>query len=222
MADSAALNKPARTGDGGTAETFRLRVEFCKQGRAAMLSHLEVARALERAVRRAGLPYAVSQGFSPHMKISFGLALPVGVGGTHECFDINLTRYIDPDDAARALAQASVPDLAVLSCVSIGPKDPAASAAYPYSTYEVVLDGAADALRVPQNVTVVRKKKERTLEVSDFLVDGLHPQGNVLTFTLQSKDTGSLRPDVLMRAMLNGAPELHVRSITRIAQSATF
>ena len=46
---------------------FRLRMTFCKQGRLAMLSHLEVARALERAVRRAGLPFAVSQGFSPHM-----------------------------------------------------------------------------------------------------------------------------------------------------------
>ena len=57
---------------------FRLRVTFCKQGRLALLSHLEVARALERAVRRAGLPYAVSQGFSPHMKIAFGAALPWG------------------------------------------------------------------------------------------------------------------------------------------------
>ena len=63
---------------------FRLRVTFCKQGRLALLSHLEVARALERAVRRAGLPYAVSQGFSPHMRIAFGAALPVGVGGTRE------------------------------------------------------------------------------------------------------------------------------------------
>ncbi|WP_417304102.1 DUF2344 domain-containing protein, partial [Ellagibacter isourolithinifaciens] len=47
-------------------QIFRLRLTFAKQGRLAMLSHLEVARALERTVRRAGLPYAVSQGFSPH------------------------------------------------------------------------------------------------------------------------------------------------------------
>ena len=65
-------------------QIFRLRLTFAKQGRLAMLSHLEVARALERTVRRAGLPYAVSQGFSPHMLIAFGAALPVGVGGTHE------------------------------------------------------------------------------------------------------------------------------------------
>ena len=39
---------------------FRLRVTFCEQSRLALLSHLELARALERAVRRAGLPFAVS------------------------------------------------------------------------------------------------------------------------------------------------------------------
>ena len=81
---------------------FRLRMTFCKQGRLAMLSHLEVARALERAVRRAGLPFAVSQGFSPHMKIAFGAALPVGVGGTHELADLQMTRYVPVDEALEA------------------------------------------------------------------------------------------------------------------------
>lgn len=57
---------------------FRLRVTFHETGRLAMLSHLELARALERAVRRAQLPFAVSQGFSPHMRIAFGRLCPWG------------------------------------------------------------------------------------------------------------------------------------------------
>ena len=60
---------------------FRLRVTFRETGRLALLSHLEVARALERSVRRAGLPYAVSQGFSPHMRIAFGAALMYDASG---------------------------------------------------------------------------------------------------------------------------------------------
>ena len=75
---------------------FRLRVEFCKQGRLALLSHLEVARALERAVRRAGLPFAISQGFSPHMKIAFGAALPVGVGA--DAADFAIVQELQPGD----------------------------------------------------------------------------------------------------------------------------
>ena len=179
---------------------FRLRVTFCKQGRLALLSHLEVARALERAVRRAGLPFAVSQGFSPHMKIAFGGALPVGVGGTHELFDLQMTRYVPPEEAFEALQAASVPDLMVKSCAYIEPHAPAASAAFPVSTYRAQLSCAPAQLPVPAEVRVIRKKKEKVLDVSDFLVGEAELAGSVVTFSLVSKPTGSLRPDVLLRA----------------------
>ena len=181
---------------------FRLRMTFCKQGRLAMLSHLEVARALERAVRRAGLPFAVSQGFSPHMKIAFGAALPVGVGGTHELADLQMTRYVPVDEALEALQRASVPDLMVKACDYIEPHAPAASA--------------------------VRKKKEKVLCTADFLVGELELSGAVATFSLESKPTGSLRPDVLLRACCEaadavapeGAAPLRVLSVMRTEQRA--
>lgn len=179
---------------------FRLRVTFCKQGRLALLSHLELARALERAVRRAGLPFAVSQGFSPHMKIAFGAALPVGVGGTRELFDLQMTRYVSPERALEALQVASVPDLMVKSCEYIDPHAPAASAAFPVGTYRALLSCAPAQLPVPEGVTVVRKKKEKTLAVAEFLAGDMALSGATLTFSLESKPTGSLRPDVLLAA----------------------
>lgn len=182
---------------------FRLRATFCKQGRLALLSHLEVARALERTVRRAGLPFAISQGFSPHMKIAFGAALPVGVGGLHEVFDLQLTRYVSPEGALEALQAASPPDLMVKDCRYIEPGEPAASVAYPLSTYRALLSCAPAALPVPDEVTVVRKKKEKVLRVSDFLVGEMRVAGAVATFTLEAKPTGSLRPDVLLRACVD-------------------
>lgn len=179
---------------------FRLRVTFCKQGRLALLSHLEIARALERAVRRAGLPFAVSQGFSPHMKIAFGAALPVGVGGTAELFDLQLTRYVRPEEALEALQMASVPDLMPKSCEYIDAHAKAASVAYPIATYRALLSYAPAQVPVPEQVRVLRKKKEKVLVVQDFLVGEMELAGATLTFTLESKPTGSLRPDVLLRA----------------------
>ncbi len=179
---------------------FRLRVMFCKQGRLALLSHLEVARALERAVRRAGLPFAISQGFSPHMKIAFGAALPVGVGGTHEAFDLQMTRYLPPDQVLEMLQAASATDLMVKGCRYIEPDAPAASVAYPVGTYRALLSCAPAQLRVPHEITLVRKKKEKVLRVSDFLVGEMRLAGATLTFSLESKPTGSLRPDALLRA----------------------
>ncbi|MEA5020694.1 MAG: TIGR03936 family radical SAM-associated protein [Gordonibacter sp.] len=181
---------------------FRLRVTFCKQGRLALLSHLEVARALERAVRRAGLPFAISQGFSPHMKIAFGAALPVGVGGLRESFDLQLTRYVSPEQALDALQAASAPDLMVKSCQYIEAGAPAASVAYPISTYRALLSCAPSVLPLPNEIVVVRKKKEKVLQVPDFIVGDVELTGSVITFSLEAKPTGSLRPDVLLNASI--------------------
>lgn len=193
---------------------FRLRITFCKQGRLAMLSHLEVAHTLERTVRRSGLPFAVSQGFSPHMKLSFGSALPVGVGGTDEICDLLLTEYVKPNLALNVLQHASVQDLMVKACVYIESTAEAASVAFPVSTYEVVLSDRSETIAFPDVVRVVRKKKERELVVQDFLVGKPQISGNVLVFSLEQKPTGSLRPDVLLK---QGG--VSYTSITRIAQS---
>lgn len=208
---------------------FRLRVEYCKQGRLALLSHLEIARALERAVRRADLPFAVSQGFSPHMKIAFGSALPVGVGSTCEIFDLQMTSYLAPEKALAALQDASVADLMPHACRYIGPRDAAASVAYPVATYRAELSFAPEGgLAVPEEVRVVRKKKEKTIRVADFLTRPLVVEGASVVFELEAKSTGSLRPDVLLASCLeayNAAhPEfdepLRILSVTRIVQRA--
>lgn len=201
---------------------FRLRCTFRKQGRLALLSHLEIARALERAVRRADLPFAVSQGFSPHMKIAFGAALPVGVGGTCELFDLQMTNYIAPDKVLTALQAASVPDLMVDACEYIGPRDLAASVAFPVSEYHVVLTEDPAKVVVPEEVHVVRKKKEKVLQPADFLVGDIKHTGTELSFALESKPTGSLRPDLLLKSCRDVQGQLlAIQTITRVAQRAT-
>ncbi|MCL1798284.1 MAG: TIGR03936 family radical SAM-associated protein [Eggerthellaceae bacterium] len=208
---------------------FRLRVFFCKGGRLALLSHLELARALERTVRRAGLPYAVSQGFSPHMRIAFGAALPVGVGGLQECFDLSLASYVAPDKALEALVATSAEDLMPHTCNYIGSKAPAASVAYPLCAYEARFSRAPEApLPVPETVTLTRKSKEKVLRVADYLEGEPVWDGDRLTFALWSRPTGSLRCDTLVEAMLaqQGAPAapggetLQLVSLTRTAQHA--
>lgn len=184
-------------------QTFRLRITFAKQGRLALLSHLEVARALERAIRRAKLPFAVSCGFSPHMKVAFGAALPVGVGGSHEIADITLKTYVPKKQALAALQSASVPDLMVLDATYIEPGAKAASVAFPKSTYRAMLSFAPATLPVPAQIKVIRKKKERILNVADYLLDEPKLEGAALTFLLEMKPTGSLRPDKLLKACIS-------------------
>ena len=201
--------------DPNAPRVFRLRCTFIERDRLAMLSHLEVAHTLERTVRRARLPFAISQGFSPHMKIAFGAALPVGVGSTCEIFDLQLTEYIAPDAALDALQKASVPDLMVQSCRYVENKAPAASVAFPFSTYEVRLSDLVDSIEVPETIAVVRKRKEKVLEVAEFLAEPFELAGDTAKFTLEAKPTGSLRPDVLLEHCDIPAD---VVTVTRVAQ----
>lgn len=220
------------------AQRFVLRATYVERGRLAMLSHLEVARTIERTIRRAGLPYAVSQGFSPHMKVAFGAALPVGVGSVCEIFDMQLTEYVAPERALASLQASCPPDLMVQSCAYIGSKEKAASVAFPISTYEVVLSRPVRRIEAPDSISVVRKRKEKVLVVADFLVSGFSPVGEGCPaaehsrgcdrwrFSLEAKASGSLRPDALLRACLErmnarvfaGAETLRIVSITRVDQ----
>lgn len=82
---------------------YKLRAKFMKAGELRWLSQLDISRAVSRALRRASVSVAFSQGFSPHPKISFGQALPVGISSRAEYFDISLAEELAPDDFKRRL-----------------------------------------------------------------------------------------------------------------------
>ena len=69
---------------------MRIRVRYTKHGKVRFTSHRDVARIFQRVLRRAGLPVAYSQGFSPRPKIAFGLALSTGHESDAEYLDIDL------------------------------------------------------------------------------------------------------------------------------------
>lgn len=95
----------------------RLRLRYAKRGRLRFLSHRDIARAFERALRRAEVPMAYSSGFSPHPKVSWVGAAPTGVASEAEYVEIGLSRVVDPE-ALRAALDGSLPDgLDVLEAV---------------------------------------------------------------------------------------------------------
>ena len=69
---------------------MKLRIRFTKQGKVRFTSHRDVARVWERVLRRAEVPVAYSEGFSPRPKLSFGLALPTGGESLAEYLDVDV------------------------------------------------------------------------------------------------------------------------------------
>lgn len=105
------------------------RLRWAKRGGARFLSHLDVLRALLRAIRRAQLPVALSQGYNPHLKIASAAALPLGVESEAEFVDVQLTRPMLPVELARRLAPALPPGFSLRE-VRYTPRGGRALAAY--------------------------------------------------------------------------------------------
>jgi radical SAM-linked protein len=101
--------RPGEAANPAPPTVQRIRVRFAKRGRLRFLSHRDVARSVERAVRRAGIPVAHSHGFSPHPRLSWIGAAPTGAASEAEYMEIGLTRPLDPADLAAAL-DAALPD----------------------------------------------------------------------------------------------------------------
>jgi radical SAM-linked protein len=109
----------ARTPDGPPPPPTvqRLRLRYTKRGPLRFASHRDLARALERALRRAEVPMAFSAGFSPHPKISYMGAAPTGAASEAEYFEIGLSARRDPEQVRSALDASLPPGIDVLECV---------------------------------------------------------------------------------------------------------
>ncbi len=99
------------------APVQRIRLRYAKRGRLRFTSHRDIARAFERALRRAAVPMAYSSGFSPHPKVSWVGAAPTGVASEAEYVEIGLARIVDPEALRVALDESLPMGLDVLEAV---------------------------------------------------------------------------------------------------------
>lgn len=95
----------------------RVRIRYAKRGPLRFTSHRDFARAFERALRRAAVPIAFSQGFTPHPKISYASAAPTGVASEAEYLEIGLQAPVNLDDLRRSLDAALSPGLDIVEVV---------------------------------------------------------------------------------------------------------
>ncbi|QYC43967.1 hypothetical protein Nocox_31955 [Nonomuraea coxensis DSM 45129] len=160
----------------------RLRVRYAKRGRLRFTSHRDISRAVERAVRRAGIPVAYSAGFSPHPKISYAGAAPTGVASEAEYLEIGVTAPCDPEQVRSSLDGSLPPGLDVLDVVEAGQGGLADR--LEVSDWEVRLPGADRELA---EVAVGKFLAEGTVEVERLTKKGprrFDARGAVLGLTV--------------------------------------
>ena len=195
----------------------RLRARFSKLGKIKFTSHRDTARMWERALRRAEMPIAYTEGFSPRPKVHFGLALRTGYASYAEFLDIDHLPGTEIDVVAVCdrLTDCLPAGLTVTAAETIDPVGADSLQEMVTScTYEMHLAGhddtaVADAVswalaadEIP--VTRIRKGKEKTADLRPTLhhlgarrnADGVL----VLEMELGTQPRG-FRPDELTAAM---------------------
>ena len=103
---------------------MRLRVKFTKTGPMRFISHLDIMRYFQKALRRADINVSLSEGFSPHMLMSFALPLPLGMSSTGEYFDVDVKEAPSSAEIIRRLNEQMCDNIKVLSVIKI-PEDKA-------------------------------------------------------------------------------------------------
>jgi len=152
------LPSASRRGSQGD-RVFKHRVTFSKTGDARFLSHRNTMDVLERAIRAAGLPARYSEGFNPHMRLSMGPALALGLESLHEVFDVDGNAPF-PTDAAERIAARLPEGLAILEVRELAAGEASLAKAVKGARYsvrlateeqiaragEVLASGAGDAM----------------------------------------------------------------------------
>ena len=178
----------------------KLRLALNKGEELRFLSHLDYAQAVERMIRRGEIEMAYSEGFNPHMKISFSSALALGVTATAEYIDMDVIEDDSLESIIDRLNRVAPPGLEVLGGKEMPDKVKKMMAICNFAIYEVtgpVTDENADWDEAPEiSYEKVTPKKTRIIDVKEFVKEpivasvkdgmvtltmgiGIYPQGTI-------------------------------------------
>lgn len=109
------------TNDAATMSRYRMRLRFRKEGDLRFIGHRDLLRTLERLFRRSGLHMRHSEGFHPKPRMSFPLALAVGIVGESEVMELELTEPCSASQLLSAVERHCPEGLLFLSAEEVRP-----------------------------------------------------------------------------------------------------
>ena len=120
----------------------RLRIRFKRGEEIKFISHLDIMRLWERALHRAQIPLAYSEGFSPHPRLSLAAPLPVGVTSEAELMDVFVTKLVSPHWFNAAVSRQLPPGIEILGVYQIALNMPSLQSQVRYAEYRVEVERA--------------------------------------------------------------------------------
>lgn len=192
---------------------MKVRIKFAKQGAMKFIGHLDIMRYFQKVIRRAEIPIAFTEGFSPHMIMSFASPLGVGITSDGEYMDIEVKEAIPSAEAVQRLNSVMVEGMKVLSYRQI-PENKASKAMslVAAADYTVAFrdgyqpegnwkDKFPDFISQPSLVVLKKTKKSaREVDIRPLIHDLKLTGDGKFFMRLSAGSVDNLKPDLVMEA----------------------
>jgi radical SAM-linked protein len=194
----------------------RLRIRFCRGEEIKFISHLDIIRLWQRALHRAGIPLAYSEGFSPHPRLSLAAPLPVGITSQAELMDVFCDRWLSPHFFTTAVSRQLPPGIKMLQVYPVAQTMPSLQSQVSFAEYEVEIETEMDkpgmesaltsllsAKHLPwqhQRDTGTRSYDLRAL-INDLWLIDWHSGSGTIGMRLRCDSSGSGRPEQVAAAL---------------------
>ncbi len=184
---------------------------FEKSERLRHIGHLDIQRAVMRALRRSGLPVSYSKGFNPHILLTFASALSTGAAGRKEIMDVQLDRDVTPEEFISAMNGAMPPDLQLSFAKVLDDHHVALMAQVQAADYSInILDEAAavkmmaalPAFMAQEAIITMRRTKSgmKETDIRPLLLE-LSGEGNMLHAVMTLTERLACKPNMLIEAL---------------------
>ncbi len=160
-------------------EHYIYRVKFTKGEEVKFIGHLDIMRLFQRAIKRAKLPVAYSQGFNPHQLLSFANPLTLGTTSEGEYGDFEMAERIEPSIVKNELNKTLPKGVKVLDSVLITKKTDSAMASIDGAKYIVYPDKKLSQIALDEEIKkylaqkeiLVMKKTKKNEKITDIRED---------------------------------------------------
>ena len=190
---------------------MRMLAVFEKGERIRHIGHLDIQRSVQRGLRRSGLPVAYSNGFNPHILITFASALSTGACGTREIMDVTMAEEVSEEEFLERMNKALPPEMQLSEARAVDQKHPALMASLKAATYDLLirdpeqagkLISAIPRMMERESIQATRKTKTCLKECNiKPLIYSLRGEGQHLLATLVLTEREACKPGMLIEAL---------------------
>ncbi|MBR6707840.1 MAG: TIGR03936 family radical SAM-associated protein [Clostridia bacterium] len=192
---------------------MKMLTVFEKGARLRHIGHLDLMRAMQRALRRSSLPIRYSQGFNPHILMSFAAPLSLGAVGMREVMEVSLEGNVTAEEFSNRLSRALPPDIRLISCRPVDDTHKPPMALLRAARYRIeprgecsLTQGDLDAFLGKAAIPAVKKTKsgEKEIDIKPMIHELTLKDGKIFC-TLDLCEEKSCKPELMLSCLCSSS-----------------